>query len=256
MIYTFGDGFAAGHIWPEWPQLLEPILQKCVRNFGHIGAGNEYIFNCAVKSALNANTNDIFIIQWAPSDRFDKLLEDYIWENLQKTDSVYNEITAEKYNQIWWATSGSSLSEITRYKEFYIQPQQAINRTVLYMIALSKLLTNLNIQHLYFSTYSFNYSSHDNYKNLKEISWVELGQGMQEWSTQYPEIRGIEIQPKPIIHVKYIIEKLLPKLGITIDLDIINKIYLLTNKINFVPYDVERAQVWMNLKNEISLLFK
>jgi hypothetical protein len=63
MIYTFGDGFAAGHIWPEWPQLLEAVTQTEVKNFGHVGAGNEYIFNCAIKSALTANKTDIFLVQ-------------------------------------------------------------------------------------------------------------------------------------------------------------------------------------------------
>lgn len=256
MIYTFGDGFAAGHIWPEWPQLLEPLLQTSVKNFGHIGAGNEYIFNCAVKSALNADPDDIFIIQWAPPERFDKLLEDPIWEKLQKTDSVYKDITAEEYNQVWWATSGSSLAEITKYKQFYIQSQQAVNRTVLYMITLSKMLDSLGIQHLYFLTYSFDYSLHDNYKNLRELPWIELNQGMEEWSKQYIELRGTEIQPKPIIHVKYIIEKLLPKLDITLDSIICDKIYFLINGINFVPYDIERAQIWIDLKDEINLLFK
>ena len=74
MIYTFGDGFAAGHIWPEWPQLIELLTSTEVNNFGHIGAGNEYIFNCAVKSALTANTQDLFLIQWADPIRFDKLI--------------------------------------------------------------------------------------------------------------------------------------------------------------------------------------
>jgi hypothetical protein len=74
MIYTFGDGFAAGHIWPEWPQLIELITATKVDNFGHIGAGNEYIFNCVVKTAANANKNDLFFIQWANPLRFDKLI--------------------------------------------------------------------------------------------------------------------------------------------------------------------------------------
>lgn len=256
MIYTFGDGFAAGHIWPEWPQLLEPITQTPVKNFGHIGAGNEFIFNCAVKAALTASSDDIFIIQWAPPDRFDKLLEDTVWKKLQKTDKVYRDITADVYDQLWWATSGSTVAEIVKYKEFYIQPNQATNRSVLYMIALSKMLDGLGIRHLYFLTYFSDYSSHENYKNLQQLNWVDLTQGVEEWAHQYADIRGSEIQPKPLIHAKYIFENLLPKLNIAVELPIRDKIYFLISKINFVPYDVDRAQIWINLKNEINLLFK
>jgi len=256
MIYTFGDGFASGHIWPEWTQLLEPILQTPVKNFGHIGSGNEYIFNCAVKSALTATSSDIFIIQWASPNRFDKLIEDTVWTELQETDSVYKGIVANSYNQTWWATSGSSLPEIIKYKEFYIQVQQAINRTVLYMITLSKLLDSLGIKHLYFSTYFFDYSSHDNYEDLKNLPWVQFDQGMEEWSRQFSNIRGTEIQPKPLIHVKYIVENLLPKLGIVLDSKISNAVYSLVNSIEFTPYNCDRDQIWNNLKDEINLLFK
>jgi hypothetical protein len=256
MIYTFGDGFAAGHIWPEWPQLLEPIIQTSVKNFGHIGAGNEYIFNCAVKSALTATFSDTFLIQWAHPIRFDKLLEDDSWDDLQKTDDVYRDLIAESFEQRWWCSSKSELPDIIKYNEFYIQSQQAINRSILYMITLSGLLDKLSIPHLYFLTYSFDYSSHKNYPDIKKLPWIDLNQGMCEWSDLYPDLRGDNIQPRPFLHAKYIFEKILPGLNIKLDTAVQEQINDRLSKIYFTAYDPDRDQIWSNLKNEINMLFK
>ncbi len=254
MIYTFGDGFAAGHIWPEWPQLIEPILHQPLKNFGHIGAGNEYIYNCAIKSAFTATSDDLFLVQWTDCMRFDKLIEDKQWEMIQETDKVYQGITATSFDQTWWSTSASELDEINQYKSFYIQFQQATNRTVLYMITLSKILNSLNIRHVYFSTYSFDHSTHTNYKELKELPWIDFPMGMEEWSRDHDKIRKNEIQPSPLIHLKYIIEKILPKLQIKINIKILDEIYKLVDDYDFEPYHWDREQIWKNLKNEISLL--
>ena len=45
-IYTFGDGFATGHIWPEWPQLLQALLPDyTIINTAGIGAGCEFLIS-------------------------------------------------------------------------------------------------------------------------------------------------------------------------------------------------------------------
>jgi hypothetical protein len=252
MIYTFGDGYASGHIWPEWPQLLEAISHQAVENFGHIGAGNEYIFNCAVKSALTARPSDIFLIQWSKPDRFDKIVQDEIWQKLHMSDEKYKNIESKIFHQSWWATSASTLKEIQHYNKFYIQEEQAINRSVLYMISLSKMLKSLNITHYYFQTYTINYSNHSNYTDLLSLPWIEFS-GMAEWAKLHP-LRGNEIQPAPIVHFDWLVEKLLPKLNIIIDEE---KRLALTQKLrNFVPYHYDRKQIWENLKNEISVLLK
>ena len=42
-IFCFGDGFATGHIWPEWPQILQELApQYQVINTAGIGAGSEF----------------------------------------------------------------------------------------------------------------------------------------------------------------------------------------------------------------------
>ena len=87
-IYTFGDGFATGHIWPEWPQILQAILYNCtIKNCSGIGAGNEFIFSNLV-GALAKDPLATYIVQWAQPDRFDKLIEDTSWDNIIKNDQT------------------------------------------------------------------------------------------------------------------------------------------------------------------------
>jgi hypothetical protein len=253
MFYTFGDGFAAGHIWPEWPQMLEAVTQTDVMNFGHVGAGNEYIFNCAIKSALTASTSDVFLVQWAPPNRFDKIKQDIIWQQLHDNDTNYKGIQSDVFAQRWWSTSASDTKEILDYKNFYIQSDQTENRSVLYMIALSNMLNFLNIKHFYFFTYTHDYSTHLNFKDLQLLPWVG-NKSMYDWAKGMPEY-GPEIQPSPIVHLKWVIEKILPALGINI-LPNRQKIEKLIETHIFVPFHHDRKQHWEDLKFEISLLCK
>ena len=253
MIYTFGDGFAAGHIWPEWPQFLEILTQQKIKNYGHIGAGNEYIFNCAVKSALTATPEDIFIVQWADPNRFDKIIEDDKWKNLQKTDKVYADINSTVFNQLWWSTSASLLPEINQYKEIYIQPQQATNRSILYMLALSKMLDSLGIKHLYFFTNEHlnDYCKHNYQSELEKLPWIDSDSSMLDWCAQFSD-RGNQIQPAPIIHYRYVVEKILPRLKISL----VASLEDLIKKYDFLAYDPDRDHIWEVFKHEANLLFK
>jgi len=251
MIYTFGDGFAAGHIWPEWPQLVEVLTQQPVKNFGHIGAGNEYIYNCATKASLSAKQTDMFLIQWTDPVRFDKIIEDEIWHNLHRCDPVYKDISMQVFDQYWWSTSASQLPEITKYKEFYVQQQQSINRSVLNMITLSKMLSLMQIRHLYFLTYPTDYSTHSNFEQLKQLPWVNFPYGMDDWTKNHPS-RGTEIQPSTLSQLDFIKSILLPDLNDTK----FNAIRSLIEKVEFKPFDPDREHIWATLKNEITLLFK
>ena len=245
MIYTFGDGFAAGHIWPEWPQILEAITQTPVVNFGHIGAGNEYIFNCVIKAALTAKESDLFLVQWADPQRFDKIMEDTRWADLQQTDPKYKNIKSTVFDQTWWSTSGSELKEIQKYRNFYIQVEQAMNRSVLYMISASMMLKSLNINHKYFLTYKFDYSIHDNFSELSALPWIDF-EGMDEW-TANTGIRGDETQPSSQSQLAWVENKLLPYCPFNVDN--LNKIRYLINNQKFKPYDPDRAQIWSNITN-------
>lgn len=251
MIYTFGDGFAAGHIWPEWPQFLE-VIAGPITNFAHIGAGNEYIFNCVIKAALDANPSDIFVVQWTDPNRFDKLIEDQDWRDLQQADPVYKNIKANSFGQDWWSTSASTVEEVLQYKK-YIQTKQAENRSVLYMITAAKMLEALKIEYCYSLTYSYDYSTHNNYKDLKCLNWIDLESGLEEWSEQ-DKYRGTEIQPCAKVHANYVIEKILPKLDIPFNSA--QELITLVDQYQFQPYDPDRDHIWTCFKNEFSLLSK
>jgi hypothetical protein len=81
-IYTFGDGYASSHIWPEWPVILQALLPECdFTHYGAVGAGNEYILNAVVQADL-LDSDAYFLVQWALANRFDKLLEDSSWDTL------------------------------------------------------------------------------------------------------------------------------------------------------------------------------
>ncbi len=198
-IYTFGDGFASGHIWPEWPQLLD-ALTGSVENYGHIGAGNEFIFNCAIKAAVKAKSDDIFLVQWAQSNRFDKLLEDEYSTTIKQADPIYKDIEATVFGQTWWSSSASKLEIIKSYHRL-VGPTQSQNRSKLFAISLSHTLKSLGIKHLYFSTYAVDFLD----KDTEVLPWVDTD-GMESYSQKFSN-RGDEVQPKPIIHLTYLKEK-------------------------------------------------
>ena len=254
MIYTFGDGYASGHIWPEWPQLLSAVLQQPINNYGHVGAGNEYIFNCAVKAALIARPGDIFIVQWAKTDRFDKIIQDSVWAALHDTDLVYNKINATSFNQTWWSTSASMLPEISNYHDFYIQSAQSENRSILYMISLAHMLQAVGATYLYFSTYSHDYSAHNNYFDLQELKWVSH-EGMSQWA-QRLNIAGTEVQPPPATHLKYVVDELIPRLGLELSSKIKAELTQIVSQHSFIPYYWDRDKIWEVMQHEISMLFK
>jgi len=254
MIYTFGDGFAAGHIWPEWPQMLELVTQQPVKNYGHIGAGNEFIFNCAAHAFNNACNEDIFVVQWAEPNRFDKLLQDQTWATLNAEDVDYSGILANVGNHRWWSTSNSKLEAIRYYKEYYVQSVQSLNRTVLYMIALSKMLETKNINHCFFSTYELDYAGHELFSTVETLPWTAWP-AMETYSYKF-SFRGKEIQPHPIIHLHYVIDYILPSLNLKLYKDKTSAIIDIVSAKMFEPYYYDRIQQLEDLKNEVSLLFK
>lgn len=249
MIYTFGDGFASGHIWPDWPKFVEALAQQPVTNYGHIGAGNEFIFNCAVHAALVAKPGDTFLVQWAQTQRFDKLKQNSQWENLQQSDKVYSNISADVFGQSWWATSNSSIPEVKQYNHFYVESEQSINRTVLFLVTLASLLDSKNINYVYLSTYPLGIDRHSLYDVCKDLHWNSIDP-ISIYRRQFDDVKA-EIQPKPIVHFVYAL-KILESIGININN--VDKIKKLVESKTFIPYDPDREQHWKDLKNEISLL--
>jgi hypothetical protein len=146
-IFCFGDGYAANHIWPEWPAILS-VLYTSVKNYGAIGAGNEFI-TTSIIDAHRKNPDAFFIVQWAQHDRFDKLLEDSSWDFTISTDKIYNFNVVPVEQRKWWLSSASSQDEVRKYHDFYVQEQQSILRTDNSKYLIQRLLDN---RALFFST--------------------------------------------------------------------------------------------------------
>lgn len=251
MIYTFGDGFAAGHIWPEWPQFIEVLTKQPVNNFGAVGAGNEFIFSSAIHAMISAEPNDIFLIQWTLSNRFDKIKQDSIWENLHQSDPVYKNISIKAFNNNWWLTSNSQLADIKNYHNFYIQDKQSDNRTLTYMISLANTLDSKKINYLYLSSYPLNrLFDHILFDECLKLNWLTLDS--MEFFSRLFDNRGTEIQPSPIVHFEWCL-LLLSKLNIP-PLKNEDKIRSLIKSYKFEPYHPDREHIWSILKNEINML--
>ena len=219
----FGDGYAANHIWPEWPAILAALYPTTeYKNFGVVGAGNEFITS-AIVTAYKEDPTAFFIVQWAPPNRFDKLLEDNSWDDIIKNDTVYHFNTTILNNQKWWISSASQQYDIQQYHAHYIQEKQAELRTINYMYLASNLLKN---QSIFFST------TH-----------------MQSYSTQdrFNGIRQQEVQPSPFVHMCYIEEELLPLMPMQ---PTTKRLIELKNRIkqqNWIAYDPDRVEIWNKL---------
>ena len=88
-IFTFGDGYATGHIWPEWPQILKALCPEHeIINTAGIGAGYEFLVSNFVYMLPQLH-NQATIFQWPHPQRFDKLLEDESWDDIIKNDTTY-----------------------------------------------------------------------------------------------------------------------------------------------------------------------
>jgi len=215
-IYCLGDGFAHGHIWPEWPQLLQCLFPAhnviCLTG---IGAGNEFLISQLLDHDINQCT---VIFQWAQPNRFDKLIEDTSWDANISQDSVYSENVIKN----WWLSSASTNNDIQLYHNFFVQPEQAKLR----MKIQQKLV--------------------ESYLKDKQCKYIFTSTAEQEKFSQqdcFQSIRQNEIQPNPIIHLYFLTEILLPKIKLTPNLDILTYITKKVKSTNWKPYDPDRQEI-------------
>jgi len=254
-IYTFGDGFAVGHIWPEWPQLLQAVYPDIeVINTSGIGAGNEFLIN-AVLSKAAIDPVGIYIVQWARPLRFDKLINTHQWDNIIDTDSVYSKNIVNLDNNNWWLSSASTQDEVLHYHNFYIENSQAKLRTYNYMLLLKNYFANNKIQYHYMATYAVDYLT-ETQKNLlldANWSWHDSWQGMDEYSRQskYKNDRQNETQPSPNVQLEWIIECLLHKLPIAPDNQRVTKLKKLISNANWTPFYWDRDAHWKSLLSKL-----
>jgi hypothetical protein len=236
-IYTFGDGFASSHIWPEWPVILEALLPDCdFVHYGAVGAGNEYILN-AIVHANQTDSEAYFLVQWAQASRFDKLLEDASWDSIIDSDPVYYFNRNSIADQTWWISSASTQPDIVTYHRHFVQPQQHKNRTRNSIYLAGHLLKDKS---LFFSTDEI-----DCY--FDNINWVNSN--MSEFSQQerFKQVRQSHVQPSPVVHLAYVKEHLLPHIPFVVDACRLEKLAHRIHTHQWTAYDPDREEIWHNM---------
>jgi len=234
-IYCIGDGFAHGHIWPEWPQILKAILPHIdLLVISGVGAGNEFLLN----GLLQHNVSDQTVIfQWANCQRFDKLIEDNVWHQIGQQDPVYHFNFYKRDENNWWLSSSSNDERVRLYHNFYVQSLQAQLR----MHDQKKLLHG--------------------YLDSKNCKYLEISTDQQERYSRlqkFASLRGNEVQPSPIVHFDFVMEEIMPHLEINYNPSRAARLRELITHICWVPYDADREEIWKNtvdcLDNDIPVV--
>ena len=213
LIITAGDGFAANHIWPMWPALLtHHVPDSQVINLGKPAAGNEFIFN-SVLSAVNNRRPDLVLVQWAPCQRLDLLVDTIDKRDTALQDEVYHHNLYRIDNNEWWLSNASTQNYVRHYHAEYIGYRQALSRTRNYIISMAAILSSQSIPFKFFSTYDVECYP-DTAVNWDHWVWHEPGRGMEHYSRQeqFADTRGTEVQPSTAVHQAWIQNILLPEL--------------------------------------------
>jgi hypothetical protein len=225
-IYTFGDGFATGHLWPEWPQILQALVPDYqVHNTAGIGAGAEWLVSGFVDLIPDLSEHQV-VFQWPQADRFDKLIEDKHWFVIGKTDPVYHFNFHKCTHGIWWISSASQQPQVREYHEKFVQAGQHHLRLKNYQTLVKNTLENINCKYVFTSTHEQQY-----YSTLN----------------RFKDVRQQEIQPSPIVHYYFLVEKILPNLNITVDKSRQQRLEQLITAQPWQPHDPYQAAVWQDL---------
>jgi hypothetical protein len=226
-IYTFGDGFATGHIWPEWPQILQALLPDYnVINTSAVGAGPEWLVHNMIQQLPNmANSKVIF--QWPQANRFDKLIEDSTWQEIANKDPVYAFNQHKSKNELWWLSSASKQKEVQEYHNIFVQNAQHNTRWQDYKILIKHTLENFKCTYVAIDT-------SDQEKFSRDVI--------------FSEVRLNEIQPSPVVHFRYLIDIVLPQLNnIVVDE---HRLLVLQSRIFshfWKAYDPDRDEIWKEM---------
>lgn len=226
-IVTAGDGFAAGHIHPMWPQLLQMLVKNCrVINLGKPAAGNEYIFNAVLNTLDRITGVDLVLVQWAQCQRLDLILDTEFKDIVANRDPVYhfNQYIMGHYK--WWLSNASQQEYVQRYHQKYIGFSQALLRTENYQRSLGTILNSQGIPYRFFSTYDIEGQiSSPVYQNYPWI-WHIPGRGMEHYSKRptFELTRGTEVQPSTEVHFNWILDVLEPALQIDWDYERIDQL--------------------------------
>lgn len=245
----FGDGFATGHIWPEWADIVDALYPdiECV-NVSAIGAGPEFIVDNII--AEHTKSPDAwFLVQWPEPHRFDKLIEDDSWDRIINADSVYNFNRVTANDKSWWISSASRHPDIAKYHRHFIQHNQARSRLVNAVYLTANLLKN---QSTFFLTSIAKFTQKEKtILSTAPWSWHEPWSGMLEFG-KLPEFANTiqkYPQPDPIVHFAYVEQIILPTIPARPDENRIKELKKRIHEHKWQAYDPERAEIWARIKD-------
>jgi len=231
-IFCFGDGFATGHIWPEWPQILEVLLPDYkIINTAGIGAGTEFLVSGFV-DLIDQLPDSTIIFQWPKAERFDKMIVDSSWQTTIANDPVYHfNVVTDQCDRKWWLSSASTTQDIRDYHSKFVQSLQHTHRQNMYKQLVTHTAKNLNCQLMHTDTCS---------------------QDKFSLESRFNTTRQQQVQPSPIVHFYWLVEKIVPELGIKVDTKLQGQLETLINQTQWIPYDPDREEIWSKLKQQLS----
>ena len=224
-IICLGDGFATGHIWPEWPQLLSALMPDySITTIAGIGAGAEFL----VSELLQCNDieNSYVIFQWPEAKRFDKLVQDSTWDDYISRDQVYSKNFVNGLSGKWWLSSASTSEPVEQYHKFYVQSQQAELRQHIYKQLVKSFLKEKNCSFTFAST-----EEQDSFSRQK----------------RFKNIRQDQVQPSPLIHLRFLVEVLLPSVNLFPDKSTLTLLDHIVSTTIWEPYHPDRQYIWNNI---------
>jgi hypothetical protein len=229
-VFCLGDGYAHGHLWPEWPQILQAVVENQeVIVISGIGAGNEFLIHKLLQHDIK---NQTVIFQWASHKRFDKIIEDDSWKVIAKNDEIYHFNLYQSGNDLWWLSSASENHHVRLYHDFYVQEQQALARLQDQKKLLQGYLANQGCRYIEIST---------------------LQEEIFSRQEKFRITRGSEVQPSPMVHYSFLMEEILPKSNISYDPKRADKLRQLIENFNWKPYDPDRKEIWNRMVNDLNI---
>jgi hypothetical protein len=220
-IFCVGDGYAHGHIWPEWPQILKALRPDLdITVISAVGAGHEFLIGELLTYDIKQST---VIFQWPIHQRFDKLIQDNQWVDIVKSDPLYYFNTYKTNNGLWWCSSASDLDIVKTYHNFYIQSDQSLQRQRIQKKLMSAYMSDQNAR------------------------YIDTSNDEQDKFAANLDCRGTEIQPLPLLHYQWLVQSIMPAAGIEINPILAEELHNRICNHKWIAYDPDREEIWNNM---------
>ena len=98
-LFAFGCSFTK-YFWATWPEMVADIVDIPFYNFGHSGAGNQYMANSLIQAhkRYNIDRNDLVMISWTNVCREDRWAKgNWLLTGNVYSQGIYNQEFVEKF---------------------------------------------------------------------------------------------------------------------------------------------------------------